>query len=377
MWRVSLVAACVLGCGRIGFTERTTGDAAVADGGFRHVVAYADTTCAVLEGRAYCWGLNDRGQIGDGTTSNREVPRRVALPDGGPITALAQGDDHACAIVDGDVYCWGSSFAPAPGLVGLGGEVASDIAAGRNFTCALVLGTVRCWGFNDAGQLGDGTMAPRTQPTPVSSAAVFTAIDSGDDHSCGLTTSGAMCWGHNDEGTLGLGSLTPSTALVPMPVAGGITAVPRIAGWHACSLDGGVVQCWGRNAEGALGDGTQTATATPQPVPGLAGVSAIATGGGPTDFDSTCAIREGAVSCWGAGSFGRLGTGDDNDALVPAAVVGLPGEALEVAIGYAHACALLADGDIWCWGRGDQGQLGDGNATSSLAPVRVTPPEPS
>jgi alpha-tubulin suppressor-like RCC1 family protein len=85
-------------------------------------------------------------------------------------------------------------------------------------------------------------------------------------------------------------------------------------------------------------------------------------------------VIAGAVKCWGNGNFGRLGQGSVNNSSVPIAVVGLPGAAVAVALGYAHSCALLADGDIWCWGRGAKGQLGDGLGEDSLVPVRVLAP---
>jgi alpha-tubulin suppressor-like RCC1 family protein len=378
-----LGALCLAGCGRIDFAERAGGGDAAGPGDgdgapalrWSHLVAYADQTCAVFLGRAYCWGANTNGQLGDGSTTPASMPREVALPTG-HVDDLTEGQDHGCAIVEGGASCWGTFGAPAPVPVVLPGR-ATAISAGGDFVCALAGGGL-CWGNNNSvGQLGTGTMAPHPAPAPVAWAgSPFVAIDAGDDHACTLDAAQqAHCWGHNDNGTLGTGSFNPSFALDPGTVIGNVSGLPQIAGWHACALAGGAVSCWGEGTAGELGDGANMDRATPQVVPSLAsGVSALATGGGPADHDASCAIRGGEVACWGNGQFGRLGQGMGSAASTPVAVVGLPGPAISVALGYAHGCALLADDHIWCWGRGDAGQLGDSRMQDSLAPVRVVDP---
>jgi alpha-tubulin suppressor-like RCC1 family protein len=201
-----------------------------------------------------------------------------------------------------------------------------------------------------------------------------TAISIGDDHGCALEAGAAVCWGHNDFGALGFGSMTPQNNPVPVAVLGSPTVLPKIAGWHSCDLDTGTVRCWGEGDHGEVGDGLGVSTTTPTVVPGAANATAIGVGGGPADLDASCAVVAGDVKCWGNGNFGRLGQGVASNSLVPIAVVGLPGPAIAVALGYAHSCALLADGDLWCWGRGVRGQLGDGLSANSLVPVRVVPP---
>jgi alpha-tubulin suppressor-like RCC1 family protein len=253
----------------------------------------------------------------------------------------------------------------------------TSLALGRSFQC-VIAGQTLCWGSNGSGQLGTGdtTAYATPQPVMVSGTAALVALEGGDDHVCALDgASVAHCWGHNDFGTMGTGSNNPTDMLTPGNVLPPVASLPQIAGWHACSLDAGQVYCWGEGDNGELGDGSSTSSPTPQAVPGLADVQAIATGGGPTDHDASCAVRaDGSVACWGNGFFGRLGQGSADPSTVPVAVVGLPASATAVSIGYDHTCALLVDGDIWCWGRGDSGQLGDGMMTSSLAPVRVLRP---
>jgi len=215
-------------------------------------------------------------------------------------------------------------------------------------------------------------MVTRPALQPIATAKTVIAIDAGDDHACATTSSGPLCWGHNDDGALGNGLFDPASSSTPVDVMV-VTAIPRIAGWHACALENNSVFCWGRNAEGELGDNTTTRQAMAQRVPGLDGVTYIATGGGPTDFDASCAIAGGRLFCWGAGTAGRLGTGGTANELVPREIQ-LPGKPVEVALGYAHTCALLLNGELWCWGRGNDGQLGSGMFASSPTPVRVQSP---
>ncbi|HEY5920411.1 MAG TPA: hypothetical protein VIV11_02015 [Kofleriaceae bacterium] len=375
MWRVGWLV--LASCGRIGFAELSVADAVIDTSetaqGFSQLEAHADQTCALYAGSAYCWGSNGASQIGDGTTMDAVVPTRVALP--GIPTAITQGETHACAIVDGDAYCWGSVTDPIPTLITTPAPV-TDISAGGSFTC-LLADVVRCWGVNDVGQCGTGNMAPPAQPTPVAFAMAYpaTSIDVGNDHGCADASDRApQCWGHNDFGSMGTGSTTPAAVLVPGDVIGGVTTQPRIAGWHACALDAGTVWCWGEGQMGELGNGLQANSATPVLVAGLTNVTAVQVGGGPVDHDASCAIADGAVFCWGRGENGRLGNAMTTSMSTPVAVLGLPAAATSLGLGFGHACALLVDGDIWCWGRGDRGQLGDGNQASSLTPVKVVRP---
>jgi alpha-tubulin suppressor-like RCC1 family protein len=375
-WVVLLVTC---GCGRIGFTDV---DAAAADSadaptsamGWSKLVAYGNSTCGVFGGRAYCWGANDSGQLGDGGTANVPAPRAVMLP-AGVVDDLNVGETNGCAIVAGRLYCFGDLGDPAPKEVVLG-SAATAVSLGRVFRCVLAM-KVQCWGANDEGELATGNMTPRTMPGPINfNGPTITAIDAGDDHACALDAAGdAHCWGHNDNGTMGAGSVNPTAQLVPNTVINKVHGLPNIGGWHACAITAGAVACWGQGTSGELGNGVQADQATPVPVIGLtAGVAAIATGGGPNDRDATCAIQNGAVRCWGGGAFGRLGNGATDDQLTPVDVIGLPLPAVEVAAGYGHACAVLTDGSAWCWGRGLAGELGDGTMANRLMPVRVLDP---
>ena len=384
-----LVVVALAGCGRLGFdavgSDVGGGDAAsdaVVDDGFSRITASDQTTCGIVRGRAYCWGRGVNGEIGDGELLDRAVPTAVAL-ESGTVTDLTQGEGHGCAIVDGRASCWGAYALGSVGAVGPGPLQVSGlpspvtaIVAGGKFACAIAAARVHCWGSDGAGQLGNG-------PSPASEAPVrallpdvdAVAVDAGNDHACALLADDSTwCWGHNDGGALGTGSFAPDNTDAPVRTLldGG---VPRIAGWHACALVGGAVRCWGTGTSGELGDGLDMNNPSPVAVVGLgSGVTAVETGGGPTNRDASCAVRAGAVACWGSGLFGRLGDGVAENRSLPVAVVGLAADVVEVALGYDHTCARHGDGRVHCWGRGDLGQLGDGAATSSLVPGAVALP---
>ncbi len=175
----------------------STVPAAVAGGlKFTAVTAGRGYACALTaSGAAYCWGVNDSGQLGDGTTSDRLSP--VPVVGGRTFVAIAAGYDQTCAVTsDGSAYCWGggSKWVPTPVA---GTPTFATISAGVHHRCALTtLGTAYCWGSNWLGQLGDGTTTDRTSPVPVAGGHVFTTLDAGDGTSCGVTTAGvAYCWG--------------------------------------------------------------------------------------------------------------------------------------------------------------------------------------
>ena len=186
------------------------------------------------------------------------------------VTALAAGVGHGCALLPGGTArCWGDngsgqlgdpSLAAAISITpvyvsGLAGATA--LALGRAHGCALLeAGTVKCWGANEAGQLGDGSLAPRTGPVDVAGLSGVTALAAGQNHTCALLAGGGVkCWGANENGQLG----TPRTGDQPSPVdvssLAGATAISAGKS-HSCALLAGVgVRCWGHNWWGELGNG--------------------------------------------------------------------------------------------------------------------------
>lgn len=199
-------------------------------------------------------------------------------------------------------------------------------------------------------------------------------LSGANDHACVRTNAGvAYCWGHDDNGTLGNDAVgDQSNVAVEVKGLSAKAARITIGGWHACALlTSGAVQCWGSGTAGELGNGVTADSQVPVPVTGLQGGATWgAAAGGPDLYDATCAIRLGKVSCWGNGQLGRLGDRGTSPRAVPAEVA-LPAPAIAVSGGFAHFCAVLADGAIVCWGGGGAGQLGDGTSIDRPVPVRA------
>jgi alpha-tubulin suppressor-like RCC1 family protein/serine/threonine protein kinase len=286
-------------------------------------------TCEVDgQGAALCWGNNDRGQLGVGSTAREQAVMRANADVA--FSQIASGEDHTCAVSR--------------------------------------TGAAYCWGGNTFGQLGTGDASDHSTPTKVAGDHVFHTIVAGAGYSCALTTAGdAWCWGRNLYGELGNGSTSNSST--PAKVASLVHFVVLTAGaHHACALDQvGQAYCWGQNSYGQLGDGTHIVRAVPGPLLGGVAFRAIAAGG----YHSCALTTAGQPYCWGRNSYGQLGVGDlqEHDTPTP---VKTTATFMSLAAGLVHSCALTTGGDAYCWGRNTYGQLGDGTTLDRAAPVRVT-----
>ncbi|GIW53280.1 MAG: hypothetical protein KatS3mg081_2635 [Gemmatimonadales bacterium] len=347
------------------------------------ITAGLDYSCAVSGGGGgYCWGLNYRGQLGDGTYFNRSTPASVA--SGLPwreIVASMDPSPHTCGTTtDGAVYCWGSNSrgqlgdnttterTSPVGIAGPSGVSFKQVVVGDEHSCALSSGgQAYCWGANYSGQLGDSTTVQRNAPVPVKGGLLFSSLAAGYAHTCGLTASGrAYCWGNNGRGQLGDGTTT--RRIVPTAVNQGTLVFVKIASGytHTCAISSAAaLYCWGSNFYGELGNNSTTDSREPVQVSGLASVVAAEAGSG-----YTCALKsDGSAYCWGNNSAGQLGDGTTVTRLTPVPVASSL-RFSAIAGGWEHTCAVATDGSGYCWGRARDGALGGGGV--SWSPVRVT-----
>ena len=380
-------------------------------GGWVQVAAGSQFTCGLTQqGDAWCWGTGTFGQLGNNATVFQLTPAKVA--GGHVFLTLAVGTSHACGLIAGGAaWCWGLNDYGELGVVtgicngnvqfvdcskvpiAVGGGVGFDsIAVAAYSSCALdAVGAAWCWGFNDHGQLGTGAAVGSKTATPVRVAGnrTFLSVTLDVNHACGTTAPGGLfCWGSNDFGQLAADTLLMAHCGVgqgfycsasPIAAAAGVAATRVSAGsTHTCAIvSGGAAYCWGSNEYGVLGNAGSPGGRTPVAVTGNHAFARISAGG-----DHTCALDVGGQAfCWGLNTFGQLGVATSPTACpafgtiqfcaaAPVAVEGVP-LFVEVSAGNGHTCGLTTAGEIWCWGRGTEGQLGDGNGVTSTVPVRV------
>ncbi len=331
--------------------------------------------CAVRpDASAWCWGRNDFGQLGNGTTTRSNVPVR---PQGLPAAAdISTNGSTTCAVgTDHSLWCWGLDYTGQLGIGSTAKRLVPTRVAGSGWTsvsnswfhtCAVKTdGSLWCWGANSSGQLGDGTTIQRTSPVRVGTGNTWTGVAAGGWHTCATQRDGSLwCWGDNAFGQLGTGST--QAARTPVRVGSGTTWVSVSANWtHTCALQStGQASCWGHNGDGQLGDGTQGDRISPTPVAGGLRFTDVSAG---SSF--SCGVTtDGEGWCWGLNTFGQLGDGSRSTRTTPTPL-SLPDRVATVAAGWVHSCAVRTDAATTCWGSNQDGQLGDGSYADALTPV--------
>ena len=305
---------------------------------FTMVAAGGWHSCGVVPTNyAYCWGLNDNGQLGDGTTQNRSRPTPVSRRL--RFVQVDGGYYHSCGVTSSNLaYCWGLSdhgqlgngwlqSRLEPFLVA-GGLRFRQVSVGPYHSCGVTTDDrAYCWGWNYAGQLGDGTTTERRKPVPVAGGLRFSRIDAAG-YTCGLTTGNKVyCWGGENhrptaipggrsfrEASAGCGLVEKRLGYCwtdygePQPLAGWRTYnTLKVGLTHACGVTtGNRAYCWGDNFTGSLGDGTEIDRATPTAV--LGGLSFM--GVDPGQGSHSCGVTiSGQAYCWGHNAYGQLGGG--------------------------------------------------------------------
>ena len=273
-----------------------------------------DNVKTVVTGRAYAAALRK-----DGTVWYWYAYSEPPTPWDNQEDAveLAGGRYHGCIRkVDKSVWCteyYGGPFAEVPGVAG-----ALQITAGDGFNCALMpTGKIKCWGTNSDGQLGNGTKTNSNTPVTVKNIKNARLVTAGQSHACALRSDGAV--------------------------------------W-----------CWGLNRYGQLGDNSKKSTAVPVKVQKITGVNHIDAG-----RFHTCARIASTAWCWGNNEFGQIGDGTYIDRLIPTEVKTLSDVRAVNASWYVHTCARRVNGTVWCWGRNNAHQMGDGTYTNRPLPVKV------
>ena len=349
-------------------------------------------TCGVTTtDLAYCWGNNGYGHdywpLGDGTKVILRT-RPVAVSGGLKFRQVSAAWGHSCGLTTDDrAYCWGlngdgelgngggpSTNRPVPVSGGLSFRV---LSAGRVHTCGLTYaGKAYCWGANSLGYLGDGTTTDRNVPVPVLGNHTFAQISAGIEHTCAVKASGeAWCWGANRWGQLGINS-TISRKQRPAKVVGGLLFAQISAGGMqqrgtTCAVTGGgKAYCWGNGSTGQRGDGTTAEKQlTPKAVATTQLFNRITLGRA-----HACALTSaGKAWCWGDNFSGSVGDGTTTRRTRPVRVLG--GLAYrQLSAGEGWTCGTTTVGAGYCWGVNVDGTLGDGTIEDRHRPTAVLGP---
>ena len=392
---------------RVGVENKSRALVQVSTSGWNH-------TCSVdHDKKAHCWGEGVNGALGNGSTSNKYTPVEIDMSGvlaGKTIKQISVGDWNTCAIASDDrVYCWGygisfgdlgngtfsqSNVPVAVSTSGvLAGKKIKQVSVGFENVCVVDSGgKAYCWGNGTHGTLGNGLTAISNVPVAVSMSGVLAGktikqISVGSRHVCAVASDDrAYCWGMNSSGQLGNNST--SNANVPVAVStSGVLAGKTIkqitaSDFHTCAIaSDGEAYCWGGNTDGQLGNNSTNQSNVPVTVlppqgaiPLLGGqFKQISAEGG----NRTCAIAYGdRAYCWGEGRYGGLGNNSTTNSRRPVAVSMsgvLAGKTIkQISSGAYRTCVIASDNQIYCWGRNNHGQFGDGNTVDSLVPTATS-----
>ena len=411
-----------------------------ADINATRTVSGTNRTCAILSNNVWCWGKNNMGQLGDGTTSDSNIPVKVrSIGDmrNGEIIDIFTAQSHSCVLTKSStgrrIYCWGDnrsgqlgnsdfggSYSPVPieikvvgpaAISDFSGDKISAIGGTGDTSCAIASGKVYCWGGNDWGQLGYGssgspgysavpTMINSGGPNRIPNNYSATKLSTGGSRSrtmCVITTEKrAYCWGQARFGQLGVGPVAGDKYSLAARVKGleDVVDISQDGYWwtkdpnyvtHTCAIaNAGRVYCWGGaglGQSGSPGSGNPKKHIEPKEVHGLPGVALQVEVG----IAHSCALMNVGgtkrVYCWGSNEMGQLGANEKSTShsfapkLVHVGADGLPPSERVVSLsaGANRGCAIMSNKRSYCWGLNDNGQIGDG--TSGPGNYRFSPTE--
>jgi alpha-tubulin suppressor-like RCC1 family protein len=363
--------------------------------------------------RAFAWGKNNAGQLGNKSTTSSNIPIAVTTA-GTPLAnrtlmALSTGSTHSLALCsDSTLASWGynnygqlgnsttiNSNAPVAVTTtgtALEGKVVVAVASGFQHNLVLCSdGTMASWGLNGNFQPGNNTViyssvpvAITTASTPIAGKTVI-AVNAGDSHCLVLCSDGTLAaWGNNLSGQLGNNTISRGSLPVAVRTAGTVLASKSVVsmaagGYHNIALcSDGTLVTWGRNSSGQLGNNTTTNSTVPAAVltagTVLAGKNVIAVAAGYSHSLALCS--DGTLAAWGDNSNGQLGNNTTFNSKVPVSVNTsgvLTGKTIvRLTAGYVYSVAQCSDGTVATWGANAYGELGNNTFYSSSIPVVVS-----
>jgi hypothetical protein len=331
-------------------------------------------------------GMSGSGQIGAGMSGSGQIGAGMGgagqggAGQGGAGMGGAAGGFVGCpsggsggSAIDLPADCAGCKTVCDKGVC----LAVTSLAAGELFTCAgMSNGKVYCWGDNTSGQtcVSLATADALSHPVLIPGVDTASTVLTGGTSACALLQSGQLrCWGDNSNGQLGTGDLPQKLVLVPKELMAFPSAIKDVSlgRSHACAaLDSGELYCWGGDSNSELGDGqtfdenlpTLATSAPPQVVSVSAG-----------DAFTCAGTASGQAFCWGSNYQSKTAPGDPTDPIVTPVPFPTIDHALSLSLGYTHACAVLQDHSLVCWGADHYGETsGKGvETTMPVAPIQV------
>ena len=331
------------------------------------VVSLANSSGAAVmaDGTLYMWGLNDEGQLGDGTNITRTRPVQI-LKDEDVIFASLGEFSSAALTAQGELYTWGGNS---------GGQLGDGTTTSRNKPGKILEnieyvsmglleggaidsnGYLYLWGLRYAEQDGTGDLDLK----PFIAAQNVVGIQFGADHAAFETEDGVLwCWGNNESGQLGNGSLADSSE--PIPVLDNVRYFDLGMEHSAAITFDGSLYMWGNNSHGQIGDGTNINCTKPKKI--MDNVVFVSCG----EYNTAAITTDGSLYTWGWNQWGMLGNGTRTDSSVPVKIMD---DAYYVSMGRGHSSCITNDGAIYIWGGSADGKLGLGTNISTNEPQRL------
>jgi alpha-tubulin suppressor-like RCC1 family protein len=331
----------------------------------------------------WSWGLGSFGQLGDGTTVSKCSPVQEISSSTDWCQVSAGSCISSALKTNGEIWSWGRGIC---GQLGDGSTVnkcspVQEISSSTNW-CQVSAGSVSAhssaikttgeiwsWGINTFGNLGDGTLVSKCSPVQeITSSTNWCQVSAGGGFSSAIKTTGEIwSWGCNNLGLLGDGTATTRTSPV-REISSSTDWCQVSAGFVSSSAikTTGEIWSWGAGGNGRLGDGTTINKCSP-----VREISSSTDWCQVSSNNHTSAIKTtGEIWSWGIGSCGRLGDGTTVNKCSPVQEISSSTDWCQVSAGYAHSSALKTNGEIWSWGRGLCGQLGDGSTVNKCSPVQ-------
>ena len=385
------------GSGQLGNGTTTNSSVAVqmqnASGNLTGITAIAagDNFTVALKNDGTVWaaGLNSNGQLGIGNTTQQTkavqvmTSSTIALSN---IVSISAGATHAMALdSSGNVWTWGNN---STGQLGIGNTTQQtyavqvtaisgigQIAAGASHSLAMTVNgsAVYAWGYNSSGQLGNNTNTQENSPITMTGVSNAKNIAAGLGHSVILENDGTV-WavGHNYVGELGIGTTVDSHVAVQMPGVSGILAIAARGDRTLMYSNVGTILGVGDDFYGALGDGKLGYQLSPYSVTALTGVTQVSSGN--DGYHSLAVTNAGAIYAAGWNSLGQLGNNSEVNSSTFVQVKTSSGYLTGItaaSAGADHSLALTSGGNVYAWGYGNYGQLGNGANSSQQLPVEV------